>query len=73
MHTLQINVSDNLYEQFIQYISTFPSKEISFQEINPNETKESYQSWSEEEILVIGKVGFDSKSFKDDNEDYSKW
>ena len=30
-------------------------------------------TWSEEELTNIGKMGFNSKSFVDDEEDYTKW
>jgi hypothetical protein len=33
----------------------------------------NYNNWSEEEIENIGKIGLISKSFEQDDEDYSKW
>ena len=35
--------------------------------------EDEYEFWSEEEIEKIGKIGFVSSSFEDDEEDYSKW
>jgi hypothetical protein len=35
--------------------------------------EDDYEFWSDEEIDSIGKIGFVSSSFEDDNEDYSKW
>jgi hypothetical protein len=35
--------------------------------------EEDYEFWKEEEINQIGKIGFISSSFEDDEEDYSKW
>jgi len=35
--------------------------------------EDEYEFWSEEEIEKIGKIGFISSSFEDDDEDYSKW
>ncbi|MDK9693370.1 MAG: type II toxin-antitoxin system Phd/YefM family antitoxin [Sulfurimonas sp.] len=32
-----------------------------------------YMSWHRKELENIGKIGFDSRSFVDDGEDYSKW
>ncbi|MEA2092197.1 MAG: type II toxin-antitoxin system Phd/YefM family antitoxin [Campylobacterota bacterium] len=32
-----------------------------------------YMTWHKKELESIGKVGLHSKSFVDDNEDYSKW
>ena len=33
----------------------------------------NYENWSEEELENIGKIGLLSKSFEQDDEDYSKW
>lgn len=33
----------------------------------------NYELWSEQEIQNIGKIGFESTIFEDDDEDYSKW
>ncbi len=47
---------------------------IPFDEYNLiKETNYNYETWSQEEIKNIGKIGFISKSFADDNEDYTKW
>lgn len=35
--------------------------------------KENYETWSEDELNQIGQIGFSSKSFVNDDEDYSKW
>ena len=32
-----------------------------------------YTSWNTKELNSIGKIGLHSKSFVEDNEDYSKW
>ena len=34
---------------------------------------EEYKLWSEKELEEIGKIGFCSDSFEQDDEDYSKW
>ena len=34
---------------------------------------EEWDYWSDEELDNIGKIGFMSDSFEDDDEDYSKW
>lgn len=31
------------------------------------------EMWKEDELRDIGKIGLESKSFEDDDEDYSKW
>mgnify|MGYP003966714143 FL=1 len=33
----------------------------------------NYNNWSEEEIENVDKIGLISKSFEQDDEDYSKW
>ena len=35
--------------------------------------KDEYEYWNEEESKNVGKMGFISSSFEEDNEDYSKW
>lgn len=32
-----------------------------------------YMTWHKKELENIGKIGFNSKSFVDDKEDYTKW
>ena len=76
-HTLQINIADNLYEKFISFIQSLPQESISVKKLKhiygTNRESFDYEPWSEDELLQIGKIGFDSKSFVDDGEDYSKW
>lgn len=36
-------------------------------------SESGYSEWSETELKSVGKVGFHSSSFEDDDEDYSKW
>ena len=74
-HSLQINIADSLYETFIAYIQSLPQDSISVKKIkNISKSNDSdfYEPWSEDELLQIGKIGFDSKSFVDDGEDYTK-
>lgn len=33
----------------------------------------NYDDWSNEELKKVGKIGFNSQSFVEDDEDYSKW
>ena len=79
-HSLQINIADSLYEKFIAYIQSLPQDSISVKKIkNIYKSNGSdidrvyYEPWSEDELLQIGKIGFDSRSFVDDKENYSKW
>ena len=78
-HSLQINIADSLYEKFIAYIQSLPQDSISVKKIkNIYKSNDSdidrvfYEPWSEDELLQIGKIGFDSRSFVDDGEDYTK-
>ena len=47
---------------------------IPFEQYNYMKKKEmNYELWNQEEINNIGKIGFSSKSFVNDDEDYLKW
>ena len=48
---------------------------IPFEEYNMLNAlkKHDYMTWDEKEIDNIGKIGFNSKSFIEDKEDYTKW
>jgi hypothetical protein len=35
--------------------------------------KAEFDYWNSEEVAQIGKIGLASKSFEEDDEDYSKW
>jgi len=37
------------------------------------EIDSNFDVWTKDEINNIGKIGFNSKSFVEDSEDYSKW
>ena len=76
IHSLQINIADSIYEKFMAYLQSLPQDSISVKKIkNISKSNDSdfYEPWSEDELLQIGKIGFDSRSFVDDGEDYSKW
>ena len=76
IHSLQINIADSIYEKFMAYLQSLPQDSISVKKIkNISKSNDSdfYELWSEDELLQIGKIGFDSRSFVDDGEDYSKW
>lgn len=36
-------------------------------------SQNNYDLWSENELENIGKIGFDSSAFEEDDEDYTKW
>jgi len=71
-------IFDSVYLEHDEVIIHRKGKEnvvvISFDEYNyMQQQKISYEKWSQKEIEQIGKIGFDSKSFIDDDEDYSRW
>ena len=59
------------HEVNIQLPNDFDYEEVEVIIIPKKE--DDYEFWSDEEIDSIGKIGFVSSSFEDDNEDYSKW
>ena len=59
-HEINIKLPDDFDYEEVEVI-IMPKKE------------NDYEFWSDEEIDFIGKIGFVSSSFEDDNEDYSKW
>ena len=47
---------------------------IPFEQYNYMKKREiNYELWNQEEINNIGKIGFNSNSFIEDDEDYTKW
>jgi len=47
---------------------------IPFDQYNAmKQNQNSYQIWEDDELDHIGRIGHNSKSFINDNEDYSKW
>ena len=59
-HEINIKLPDDFDYEEVEVV-IMPKKE------------DDYEFWSDEEIDSIGKIGFVSSSFEDDNEDYSKW
>ena len=59
------------HEVNIQLPNDFDYEEVEV--IIMPKKEDDYEFWSDEEIDSIGKIGFVSSSFEDDNEDYSKW
>jgi len=64
-----LKLKDN--ELHLKLPKEFVNKEIEVIIIEKKD--DEYEFWSEEEISKIGKIGFISSSFEEDNEDYSKW
>jgi hypothetical protein len=70
MHTLTLNIQDSLLDKVLDFLQNLPENKIHIIE---NRAIEDFDYWSEKEINDIGKIGFHSNSFEEDNEDYSKW
>jgi len=75
MHIVQLKIADNIYHNIMFLLNNLKLDGLKIEEDKLNLTNERsyYQDWTKEEISNIGKIGFDSKSFVDDDEDYSKW
>ena len=67
MQKIVLEVEDNVYDKVIFLLKALEKNGVKIDKI-----EEDYNFWNEKEIKQIGKIGFNSKSF-DDNEDYSKW
>jgi len=76
MHTVKLNIQDDVYNHVMFLLRSLRSKGIDI--IDDSTSTDSlpavnYETWTQEEIKNIGKIGLHSKSFEEDNEDYSKW
>ncbi len=72
MQRVVLDVKDTMYEHlmfFINHIDKNEVKIVSHKKFNKNQIIQ----WNEKELESIGKIGFVSESFEDDDEDYSKW
>ena len=76
MHTIKLNIQDSIYTQVMSMLKSLNPEDIEIiedsQDLTDNKDLD-YGVWAENEIKNIGKIGLDSKSFVDDDEDYSKW
>ncbi|MDQ7060712.1 MAG: hypothetical protein Q9M43_06090 [Sulfurimonas sp.] len=74
MHVVKLNIQDSIYNHIMFLLKNINTKELEIIEdkkvISDNV---QYDKWNKSELNSIGKIGFNSKSFIDDNEDYSKW
>jgi len=76
MHTVTLNIKDNIYNHIMFLLKSLNPKDIEIinQDKNPNSSQQiNYENWTQKEIENIGKIGLCSKSFVEDDEDYSKW
>ncbi len=66
MHIITLKVKNKkIYEHITSFLRSLNIKEL---EIIENEELIEYKTWNETEIANIGKIGFLSKSFVDDEE-----
>ena len=70
MQTLEIKVEEQYIDNILIILKNL--KEGMIKEIKVKDSKE-FEEWSNKELVQIGKIGFVSKSFVEDSEDYSKW
>ena len=77
MHSLRLNIEDSVFDKVIYFLQNLPKNDIEIVENKIIEDiivkNEEWDYWGEEEINNIGKIGFISSSFEDDDEDYSQW
>ncbi len=70
MQILEIKVEEEYIDNILTILKNL--KEGMIKEIKLKESKE-LEGWSAKELKQIGKIGFVSKSFIEDSEDYSQW
>jgi len=76
MHLIRLNIEDNVYNHIMFFLKSLNPKDIEIinEEVTSNLKQDiNYENWTQEEIARIGKIGFSSQSFVEDEEDYSKW
>ena len=73
MHTITLNIQDNIYEHIMYLLKSLNPKDIEIIDSKLLEIDSNFDVWTKDEINNIGKIGFNSKSFVEDSEDYSKW
>ena len=70
MQTVEIKVEEQYIDNILTILKNL--KEGMIKEIKVKDSTE-FEEWSDKELEEIGKIGFISKSFVEDSEDYSKW
>jgi len=75
VHTIELQVEDNIYQNIMFLLNNLKLDGLKIREDKEVISSEmmNYVDWSKKELENIGKIGFNSKSFAEDNEDYSKW
>ena len=70
MQTVEIKVEEQYIDNILIILKNL--KEGMIKKIKVKDNKE-FEDWSDKELEQIGKIGFVSKSFVEDSEDYSRW
>lgn len=72
MHIVKLKIEDDIYQNIMFLLNNLNLQGL---EVIEDKTKDnnSYDTWNKYELNQIGKIGFNSNSFVDDSEDYSKW
>ena len=77
MHSIRLDIQDSVFDKVIYFLQNLPKDEVIIVEDKVIDTSsiegKNWDYWSEEELNSIGKIGFLSTSFEDDDEDYSQW
>jgi len=76
MHRVTLNINDNIYSHIMFLLKSLNPKDIEIikqERVINDEENINYETWAQEEIKNIGKIGLSSKSFVEDSEDYSQW
>ena len=75
MHIVQLKIDNSIYHNVMFLLNNLKLKGLEIQEdkVVVSDIISNHNEWSEEELTNISKIGFNSKSFADDIEDYSKW
>jgi len=76
MHRVTLNINDNIYSHIMFLLKSLNPKDIEIikqEKVINDENIINYENWTQEDIENIGKIGLSSKSFVEDNEDYSQW
>jgi len=72
MHTVILKINDKIYDHIMYFLNNLNHNDVEIVNAIP-ELELNYETWSQDEINNIGKMGLHSKSFVEDSEDYSKW
>jgi len=75
MQIVQLKIDNSIYHNVMFLLNNLKLKGLEIQEdkVVVSDIISNHNEWSEEELTNISKIGFNSKSFADDIEDYSKW